>query len=40
MSSPAERFEQFLKQGGIADLSDRVQLRLTGTIACDISTGR
>jgi folate-binding protein YgfZ len=31
MSSPAERFEQFLKQGGIADLSDRVQLRLTGT---------
>ena len=31
MSSPAERFEQFLEHGGIADLSDRVQLRLTGT---------
>ena len=30
MSSPAERFEQFLKHGGIADLSERVQLRLTG----------
>jgi folate-binding protein YgfZ len=31
MSGPAERFDQFVRQGGIADLSDRVQLRLTGT---------
>jgi folate-binding protein YgfZ len=31
MSSPVEGSEQFLKDGGVADLSDRVQLRLTGT---------
>jgi len=31
MSSPVERFDQFRKHGGIADLSNRVQLRLTGS---------
>jgi folate-binding protein YgfZ len=30
MSSPAERYREFLERGGVADLSDRVKLRLTG----------
>jgi folate-binding protein YgfZ len=30
MSSPAERYREFLERGGVADLSDRVKLQLTG----------